>query len=849
MKIISLIILVTFLFANTTYPAPSTNTLRVPLGASKRVEKTINAKNPSLASDKELTDNVKSGVKDFPAGENVPQLISSLSKAKDREEAERISETLLNRSGEEVNRHLQALVDILNDSGMNDYASRAASKVICKVAEPTQAAAIILNAIDKEDKSSFVLAGLVSAVRYDVDMSSIAETDRISIAQSLITKVKKLISEEERLGGDFDKKVAFSMKWGFARNAIYATIAVLGPSAIKIAIENTRDISAFHTTPMLAAMINIDNDPMTLLSREQARKEAERNSQIILEHLAQTDDTKDITHILDVVYLLKKKLSPREIAKVLIAKYKETENERFRDDIAYTLGRSLGYKKILGKWIRVYRDLDKHSQKEALKKFERITGIGIGGPSDKSFPIATGQREISRSNVEELLNSRLSQYEGILISNDVRVVVNPNVPTAVNKFAALLGSSLSKIGLLSSYNMPDNGIEIHVVEYLPTNVRKAIDLSGRVHFLFDKYFVETLISIRDEYPVAVPWVLGERLAHELSHSNTVGTQQQEKEDEMDVIINADLQLYRRLLANEPLKDEVDRFFAEAKPTFGSGRYFNGLLGEVAYKSSGEIRKEVGAYLDIYYDFNTTDFPGGWRARMFGTHILIQKVIFARKNGLTDMAADNIHKIISAGQDAVPALAQALSGEDQVTRKAALFILYTADPEGWGMNLFRESLTNKSDYVGFHAAEGIAQLLTLSEVRNQAGLPKVISAEKVIPILLRKTFDDKSGRVQHAAGNAIVKIGVEALPMLKEYLSNKDDKLRCAAVSTLARMGSIAKDTMPAIRDLLNDEEAHVRENAKIALEMLESAHFGTKDFPIGFHANLANLHEFALTDL
>lgn len=55
-KIINLIVLVTFLFTNTAYSAPPTSTLRVPLGASKRVEETIDALKEAQA-----------GTKSFPA--------------------------------------------------------------------------------------------------------------------------------------------------------------------------------------------------------------------------------------------------------------------------------------------------------------------------------------------------------------------------------------------------------------------------------------------------------------------------------------------------------------------------------------------------------------------------------------------------------------------------------------------------------------------------------------------------------------------------------------------------------------------------------------------------------------
>ncbi|GAG58520.1 unnamed protein product, partial [marine sediment metagenome] len=197
------------------------------------------------------------------------------------------------------------------------------------------------------------------------------------------------------------------------------------------------------------------------------------------------------------------------------------------------------------------------------------------------------------------LSSRLSQYEGIVISSDGRLIIKPSVSADANKLAALLNPSLSKIGsfIPSIFkNIPDGEIEVHVVGYLPINARKVIDASGNVHLLFDRYFIETLINNQNEYPMAVPWLLGERVGHELSHNNSIGTPQEEREEEINVIINADLQLYRNLLADKSLKDEVDRFFAEVNSSFGSGHYFEGLLGEIVDKSPAQIREAVETYV-------------------------------------------------------------------------------------------------------------------------------------------------------------------------------------------------------------------------------------------------------------
>lgn len=66
----------------------------------------------------------------------------------------------------------------------------------------------------------------------------------------------------------------------------------------------------------------------------------------------------------------------------------------------------------------------------------------------------------------------------------------------------------------------------------------------------------------------------------------------------------------------------------------------------------------------------------------------------------------------------------------------------------------------------------------------------------------------------------VKVLEESLPLVITVLSSEDGQTRYLAVRMLGYMGAYAKAAVPALTELLNDEDEWVRESAAEALEKI-----------------------------
>jgi len=73
------------------------------------------------------------------------------------------------------------------------------------------------------------------------------------------------------------------------------------------------------------------------------------------------------------------------------------------------------------------------------------------------------------------------------------------------------------------------------------------------------------------------------------------------------------------------------------------------------------------------------------------------------------------------------------------------------------------------------------------------------------------------RVRDAASDALVRIGLPAIPALIEALSHKDNEIRELAARTLGELGPLAKDSFAALTRALDDPEDLVRSNVVCAI--------------------------------
>jgi HEAT repeat protein len=95
--------------------------------------------------------------------------------------------------------------------------------------------------------------------------------------------------------------------------------------------------------------------------------------------------------------------------------------------------------------------------------------------------------------------------------------------------------------------------------------------------------------------------------------------------------------------------------------------------------------------------------------------------------------------------------------------------------------------------------------------------------------------DPDGQVRTYCAHALAEIGYDvhsrrpdalpvlnaAVPALTELLSDSSMDTRCCAIQALKQIGAAAKSAAPALRRLLNDPEAEVREASESALAKIE----------------------------
>ncbi|MDP2913055.1 MAG: ATP-binding protein, partial [Candidatus Omnitrophota bacterium] len=195
----------------------------------------------------------------------------------------------------------------------------------------------------------------------------------------------------------------------------------------------------------------------------------------------------------------------------------------------------------------------------------------------------------------------ISSYEGIAIYDNSRIATAGNLSPDGTELAYLMRMALPK----TENMVPKSGLSIyvHVVPEVEGSVKKDIASSGEVRLWFDEAFVNTLLQYRGRYPDAIPWLLAERLGHELTHDNKMGTDKEEAVEERDVILKFDLPFYRMLSRAAELKREVDRFFDETGTKFGGRRYFKRLLAIIKDMPEASARAEIERFINRYYNFS------------------------------------------------------------------------------------------------------------------------------------------------------------------------------------------------------------------------------------------------------
>jgi HEAT repeat protein len=88
--------------------------------------------------------------------------------------------------------------------------------------------------------------------------------------------------------------------------------------------------------------------------------------------------------------------------------------------------------------------------------------------------------------------------------------------------------------------------------------------------------------------------------------------------------------------------------------------------------------------------------------------------------------------------------------------------------------------------------------------------------------LGKLLESKDEKVRKTAAEALVRIGSPSLPLLTAALESKSRDTREVAALALGKMGAVAKPALSALRKLLKDSDAKVKQQAQLAILEIES---------------------------
>lgn len=131
---------------------------------------------------------------------------------------------------------------------------------------------------------------------------------------------------------------------------------------------------------------------------------------------------------------------------------------------------------------------------------------------------------------------------------------------------------------------------------------------------------------------------------------------------------------------------------------------------------------------------------------------------------------------------------------------------------------RELAVETFTLLGPRGAPAIPALLRLSREPSDILRMKTAQAlgamggrgEIAVPTLAEMLLFDDSPLVRDAAGEALSKIGGEAVPALIQLLNDSEEGVRSRSAEALGRMGTAARPALEALTDRLGDDSALVR---------------------------------------
>jgi len=157
---------------------------------------------------------------------------------------------------------------------------------------------------------------------------------------------------------------------------------------------------------------------------------------------------------------------------------------------------------------------------------------------------------------------------------------------------------------------------------------------------------------------------------------------------------------------------------------------------------------------------------------------------------------------------LPQLTKAASSDaSPKVRSASLLAIAKIAEPAKGVKIFVASLDDQDPAVRLVAAQRLREL----------GRDAAPAADQ-----LGKLLESSDEKLRKAAAEGLVRIGSTSVPILTAALESKSRDTREVAALALGKMGPVARPALSALKKLLKDSDAQVKEQAQIAIAAIES---------------------------
>lgn len=190
--------------------------------------------------------------------------------------------------------------------------------------------------------------------------------------------------------------------------------------------------------------------------------------------------------------------------------------------------------------------------------------------------------------------------------------------------------------------------------------------------------------------------------------------------------------------------------------------------------------------------------------------LIRVIKYSKNEQIRVIAIASLGKIGVKAVSAIPVLTKSLTDESEDVRIIAVDSL-----EKIGIasipSLITALQTNNNWIVRYSSADALSRIL----FQNQK-----LASREIIPTFVN-ALEDEDWYVQTKAADVLGKIGKNAVPCLINGLQHKNAYVREKSADALRIIGADAKAAIPALKNLLRDENKEVRLVAGYAIDAID----------------------------